>query len=380
MRLLFDTTRLTNAGLHTGIQRVVRSLLHATQGMLQGGDIEVWPVRFEGCQWFKLHTLPTHPLQGLPPAPSGRREPMAPGPGDVLLFFDASWYENPWPAVDHALARGARVLGMIHDTLPLDHPEWFRSELPPLFRRHMDQLVQRSDRLFTPSSAVRERLLRHIEAPYAPVIHILPHGSDFLHPDAAGRPATNLPLPAQGDAPYFLALGTLEPRKNHHRILDAFERIWDQGSPQSLVISGRAGWKVDDLLHRLRTHPQRDKRLIITHELSDPELMHAIKQSKGLIYLSSNEGFGLPILEAAALGTPVIASDIPIHRETGGAWPYYIPVNDSRALSDLLLRDNLAPRQEPPQRTWRDVAEKLIQAIQPTNRQTPHAPHSPPGP
>lgn len=321
-------------------------------------------------QCLALPCLCPHPLQSLDAA-GGEQPPAAPlqaGEGDILLMFDASWYvADPWPAVDALLHKGVRLCGMLHDLLPLDRPEWFRPGLQPLFSAHFQALVQRAERLFVPSMVVRERLVERLRGirPELPV-DLLPHGGDFHtvreipddHPQLR-----SLPAPSSPASPLYLVLGTLEPRKNHERVLDAFDRLWAQGFAGRLLFVGQVGWQVDELLQRIECHPRLGSQLFHASRLSDPALYWLLGKVAGLIYLSRDEGFGLPVLEAAMRGCPVIASDIPVLREVGGSWARYVGPDDTQGLVQAVSALSSAPPQYRPQRTWSDVALRLADCL-----------------
>lgn len=357
-RLLFDVTRLVHGGLHTGIQRVVRSLLAACAGL--DDALQVLPVTCEGGAWRMHPVLAPHPLQGGAPQPVPAAQAICPGAGDVLLLFDASWYIDPWQAVDAARARGARLVGMVHDLLPVRRPEWFRAGLPERFAAHLEALGTRAELLLTPSAVVAGQLRQHL-GPAAPPVEVLAHGGDFL---AAARtpPGAAVPaLPLGCDGRFHLLVSTLEPRKQHAHVLDVFERLWAQGYDQALVFVGATGWCVDPLLARVRAHRERGRRLFHHEGLSDPQLMALYRSAQSLIYLSRDEGFGLPILEAAMAGCPVIAADLPVLREAGGDWPIYLPGDDPSALA-AVLRALPARRAATPAagRSWRMSATRLL--------------------
>lgn len=363
-RLLFDVTRLLESGLHTGIQRVVRCLLAASQRQFNPKGYDVFPVVFESDQWRVFECLAPHPSQGMGTHQQGKGQPIEPGDGDVILLFDASWYANPWPAVDAALARGARLVGMVHDLLPLEHPEWFREGLQPRFGDHLQELAGRAEQLFVPTAAVRARLLARLEqlGKVRPV-SVLAHGGDFCTlmptPEQIASYIDYLPTPATPDDPLYLVLGTLEPRKNHNLVLDAFEALWALGKQPRLLFVGTVGWQVDQLLERLHNHPLLNKRLFHAANLTDPALLWLIRNSTSLIYVPMDEGFGLPVLEASMQGCPVIAADIPVLREAGRQWPHYI---EPGCLSDLIEAIDTSPSRVKAQafhRTWDDVALQL---------------------
>ncbi len=132
----------------------------------------------------------------------------------------------------------------------------------------------------------------------------------------------------------YLTVGTIEPRKNHVLLVDAFERIWQRHSDARLLIVGRVGWLCESLVQRIRRHPQYQRSLFMFNDLSDSELEFCYQHAKAFLFPSHAEGFGLPVVEALQHGLPVLASDIPIHREVGQDFCTYF----NRETPDELVR------------------------------------------
>ena len=141
----------------------------------------------------------------------------------------------------------------------------------------------------------------------------------------------------QGERPVYLAVSTIEPRKNYAYQLDAFEDFWAKGGDASLCIVGKIGWKCDELVARIRRHPEFNKRLFMFNNMGDAELAFAYEHAKALLFTSFVEGFGLPIVEASQRGLRVICSDIPIFREIGGEACAYCDLSDPGSLARLLM-------------------------------------------
>jgi glycosyltransferase involved in cell wall biosynthesis len=391
-RLLIDVTRTHQSGMHTGIQRVVRRLLDALQQCAPSLGVQVLPVVCEGARWLALSQLPPHPLEQRPHlhTQAGDTTIVQPQARDILLMADASWYIDPWPAVDAALACGVQLVGLVHDLFPVLQPEWFRQELPPRFARHLQAMLQRASLVLTPSVPVRDSLRGHISNhdPQRPdTLPVLSQmlGADFLA--ASATAATQPPELLPPGTRFFLSVGTIEPRKNHMQLLDAFEALWQSGGTDSLVLVGAPGWSNGHLLERLQNHPHIGGRLKWFTGVSDPQLHALYRQAQALVFLSINEGFGLPVAEATHLGCPVIANDIAVLREAGGGWPAYLNAND---LSGLLaaLRQPHAHRAAPAQAstlTWHQVALQVLDKLStlhraplaPTRRDNPR-PHAMP--
>ncbi len=363
MRLLFDVTRLLESGLHTGIQRVVRCLLRAAQLAPDAVQASVAPVRFEGERWYLLPGLAPHPLEGIATDRQAPGIEFQPGQGDHLLLFDASWYLEPWKAIDCALKRGASVHAMVHDLLPLEQPDWFRPGLQQRFARHLDALLDRATVLYAPSVYVQQRLAEKVACKGSGVmLELLPHGGDFFGgqplPEPYGLPAAL----AMQAGPVFLVAGTLEPRKRHDLILDAFDELWQHDHPARLLFVGSSGWEVESLMGRINRHPRLHDRLFHLTGIDDAMLNWLYRHADGLIYLSKGEGFGLPVLEASMLGCPVIATDLPVLHEAGGSWPRYIPPHRDALISALLRAEPRKPAATG--RTWAETLARLVATLE----------------
>ena len=122
-------------------------------------------------------------------------------------------------------------------------------------------------------------------------------------------------------------VGTIEPRKGHMQVLDAFDQLWSQGMDINLIIAGAEGWRhlrqdmrrtIPQIVARLRSHRERGRRLFWVNGPSDEYLEKIYATSSCLIAASEGEGFGLPLIEAARHKLPIIARDIPVFREVAG--------------------------------------------------------------
>ena len=199
-----------------------------------------------------------------------------------------------------------------------------------------------------------------------------PLGADFhLYPDdrgILGNGGADL-----GEHPTFLMVGTLEPRKEHALVLDAFERLWADGHDVQLCIVGKQGWMAEDVVSRLRSLERTEPRLKWLENADDQALAHLYRNSACLIAASRDEGYGLPIVEAAHHALPVLARDIPVFREVGGDWASYFPRNASGpVLADHILAwlerwraGDLSKAEPPVATTWKDSARALVEMVMP---------------
>lgn len=224
------------------------------------------------------------------------------------------------PEVMAAVRRipGARVAVMIHDTIPLDHPEWQRPGTADAFARRF-ALARSTDLVIANSHVVAADCRRHMESagPKPPVVAV--HlGVDLAQPDPAA-----LPPGLDTAGPYFVVLGTIEPRKNHALLLDVWEMLGP--APPRLFVVGARGWCNEAVFGRLDAAPAGVTEL---PGLGDGAVAALLQGARALLFPSFAEGFGLPALEAAGRGVPVVCGDLAIWRELLADWPIYAGQDD----------------------------------------------------
>ena len=200
---------------------------------------------------------------------------------------------------------------LIHDLLPLDYPEYFRASNLGVFRRRLATAFRYADAFIVSTQVVRARLREELARQGAPdrPVHVQPFPSPL-------EGAADTPVGESGGHPYFVMIGTMEPRKNHLLVLHIWREMLaaDANAPR-LVLIGARGWEneqVADILDRsvaLRGHVAE------LSGLPSARLARLLRGSCGLLAPSHDEGYGLPVVEALALGAPAIASDIPVFRE-----------------------------------------------------------------
>jgi len=138
--------------------------------------------------------------------------------------------------------------------------------------------------------------------------------------------------------PYFLYVGTLEPRKNLNVLVEAYNTFRQKsGLNYQLVLVGKKGWKIDDLLKKIQQSPYQ-KDIILTGYVAREELPVLYTMSEVFVYPSLYEGFGLPVLEAMSCGARVITSQVSSLPEVGGDAAIYFDPNSAEQLANLMLQ------------------------------------------
>ena len=264
-----------------------------------------------------------------------------------------------------------RFYYVVYDLLPLNQPDWFAPF--PQFRIWLQRLGTEADGLVCISRAVAQQLRERL--PDLGIERVDPLRIGHFHLGAeiseeGGAPTGEVESILKQSCPTFLAVGTVEPRKGHAQALAAFELLWEQGIDVSLVIVGKQGWKVDELAERMRGHPATGRRLHWIESGTDADLTALYGGCTALLAPSLDEGFGLPLIEAAKHALPIIARDIPVFREIAGDHAAYFSGSGARTLANALkgwIADHAAGRTPTsthmPWLTWAQSAEQLCEAI-----------------
>jgi alpha-1,3-rhamnosyl/mannosyltransferase len=247
-------------------------------------------------------------------------------------------------ATDYLVPRLARtpVVATIHDAIPLSHPQWANQRLRPVKNWLLRQCAQAADAVIAISAAAVDELEVHYRIPRARV-RIVPlgvHARWFERPDPATIAST---LARHGLQPgYILHVGTLQPRKNLDALISAYESLSSSiRAERQLVLVGKYGWGAEALRDRLE-RLKAGRRIVWVDYVEDDEL-HALYCGAGMfVFPSLAEGFGLPVLEALAVGLPVIASDLPSLRELAQGHARFVSANCTDAIADAIATQDAA--------------------------------------
>ncbi len=202
----------------------------------------------------------------------------------------------------------------VHDLLPLDYPEFWPAGHEIIFEKRVATIARHASALLTTSAEVRDRL-----------------GVEMARRGRASVPifARAFPSPFRQQTfetcydselfrePYFVVLGTIEPRKNHLLLLNIWRELAQKSElAAKLVVVGRRGWENEQTVDVLERSRQVAPHVLEIANMTNAGLCRLLANARALLMPSFAEGYGLPLVEALGLKTPVIASDLPVFRET----------------------------------------------------------------
>ncbi|PIZ74271.1 hypothetical protein CO045_01335 [Candidatus Peregrinibacteria bacterium CG_4_9_14_0_2_um_filter_41_14] len=317
--ILCDPIDNQNAGIHVYLKSVVAELKKSTSTNLEYSYIHLKPNRFFDNT--SHHIIPDYTF--IPGWTTFRKFFLIPR---LLkkLKFDAVW--EPAHFGPFGLPKKIKRITTIHDLTPIlfpQHHPWVSAFLHKLFLKH---ILHNANLLITVSNHTAKDLA--IYAPKTPLKTIvIPL-------------ATNLSIspPPPLKQPYFLFVGTVEPRKNLLTLIKAYGRFREQSKQVfQLIIVGALGWKFQPLLQLIQNSPFKND-IILTDQISCDRLINYYQMATGFIYPSFYEGFGLPVLEAMTLGTPCIVSNSSSLPEVGGNAVLYFNPHSTKALTAQMLK------------------------------------------
>jgi glycosyltransferase involved in cell wall biosynthesis len=377
-QLFLDISTLIEEDAHTGIQRVVKNIIKLwLQNPPAGYDVKL--VYATNDFTYKYANNFT---SGLESEFQGENIDsfIEPSPGDLFFGLDLH-HHVPRVHFDYfkKLRKiGVKVLFMVYDMLPIQFPDfWEKKHKVSQIHDEWLSVITSFDGAVCISSAVAKELRDWISKKYPNQrenfkIEWFHLGADIAKHSMAGEISEwdQELLRTLEKRPTFLMVGTLEPRKGHAQVWEAFEHLWKSGADVNLVIVGKQGWLVDDLCKKLRSHAELNQRLFWLEGITDEYLEKVYAASSCLIAASYGEGFGLPLIEAAQHGLPILARDIPVFREVAGDYAAYFNAETPNELA-VAIKSWLADYQKSTHPkssgmnylTWKQSAAMLLNKI-----------------
>lgn len=296
-----ETQSLESLDYVTGVQRVVREAHVAMTDVLAPRGIRIAPLHL-----LDLPRLPGHLANPyLASDPVLQQQPVQPRDVDAFLFLDLH-PNTDFRRVHAELRRRPRpVVGLVHDVLPILQPQWWPPDPHRTFRLYLQQLLSICTHVVVTSQKSHGELIG-LGWRMSADVHVVRLGSTFRQ---------RSPEPAPDGRMSLLYVSTVEARKGHGILLDAFEMLRRRGADVDLTIVGREGWLDTDIAVRLREHPDFGGRLRWLVSPDDLTVSTVARRCSIGVFPSADEGFGLFLEEGLAHGLKMVVSDIPAFRE-----------------------------------------------------------------
>ncbi len=300
-----------------------------------------------------------------------------------------SFYLGHWGLEKPGFAQWVRSTGQrpvyfVHDLIPLTHPEYCRPGEAMVHARRMRVALQTGAALLVNSVHTLDQLgawahAHQLPMPPATVAPLAPAPLSLA--SGAGSAAATGPDPSLRpvDAPYFVVLGTIEPRKNHLLLLEVWRELVAQHGAKAphLVVIGQRGWECENVVDMLERCTALRSHVHEISQCSDTQLARYLAHAQALLFPTFTEGYGMPLVEALLMGTPVIASDLAVFKEFAADVPEWLRPIDGAGWMQAVLdyADSAHPRrtaQVERLRHWRapswsdhfDAVDALLERLQ----------------
>lgn len=343
-RIFVDVSEFVHYDYNTGIQRVIKCLVIEMARQLKEIELSLVYSHADGIGYHHARNLQEHLLNGRSRRPFAQEttERVVFSNGDILLHSELTM---PQVVRQRFYLQDLRRLGVktvfiVYDLIPIKYSFHEGHHGKEAMLNWLSCLLQ-SDKIVAISRATDADIracVAEYDLPFQSELELdwFHLGGDFhnyIHEDTAKRESSSQVLHAFYEAQIarltgktnFLMVGTIEPRKGHADMLRAMEVLWANGIDVNLIVVGKMGWLDEKQLSYIRAHPESGRRFFMFNDMSDDQLNEIYGLSSCLLYFSKVEGFGLPLIEAAQHGLPIIARNAPVFREVCGEHAFYFP-------------------------------------------------------
>jgi glycosyltransferase involved in cell wall biosynthesis len=307
-----------DAGHDAGLDRVLRRLAGQDDGPPPPRRARLRSLKRSATGLAGM--LRTGPIPGMPAAR------IAPH-GSIYLNISQLPYGAPLVCPWLRRRSDIRPVYLMHDLIPIERPDLvapigtrLAKSMLGIVRRHAAGLIFTTD-------AARAEVLRRLDPAHLPAMLTvpLPIAPAFLQPDPE-----DADLRARN---YFIVCSAIDPRKNHLMLLEVWRELVRRHGERApkLAVIGSTAWAGKELMHALENCGTLRRHVIVGSGLSSPALRRLMAHARALLLPSRAEGFGLPVIEALTLGTPVVVSDLPALREAACGCGVFLDVDDQAA-------------------------------------------------
>ena len=320
-----DVSHLVHTNYIAGPQRITLSVFDALQKISKEYPLSVHPVNLSGKN-------PTSALKVISDHPGFGTVLESLEDIDVLLILDS----NNSYAADFIFRHqfSGVVVSTLHDVLPLKYPQWYVFNNRPNYIKEFTFYLMRLQRISSVIISPSKQNVVDIFEIYGDKswekIEVIPYGtfkSNRIDRDRSFWESNR----------NLICVNTIEPKKGHNDLLDAFDILLRTDEEWRLTLVGKEGWNSKDIVNRITTHRQFEKRLIWLENLDDLETQKISSASAIAISASRAEGFGLTVEEALAHGLKFICRDIPVFRERPNKNLYYFS-GGGKELAEVIHR------------------------------------------
>jgi glycosyltransferase involved in cell wall biosynthesis len=293
----------------------------------------------------------SRPKDHMPP-PGGRARLLTFGVGHRILTRLWHTLHIPlpaellmgWPELIHGPdfvlppALFARRIVTIHDLAYLTFPDCAQPGIVEYLSAEVPRALRAADHIIAVSRRTSLDLVELLRVAPRRVSVIYPGVDPMFTPEADPRAVSEILRRYDLAQPLILAVGTLEPRKNYERLIEAFAAAAEEsGGPRQLVFAGKQGWRYEGIFAAARREARRAERIRFLGYVEDSELPALYHSAAALAMPSLFEGFGLPVIEAMASGTPVVCSTGGALPEIAGSAALIVAPEDVAGLRDALV-------------------------------------------
>jgi glycosyltransferase involved in cell wall biosynthesis len=376
-QLFVDVSELIQRDAKTGIQRVVKNILHE----LLLDNTQAWRVEpvymnkeglYEYARQFTLNFIGIK-KNDLP------NELIEVKKGDTFFGLDFCSDLIPFSTEtnNEMQQSGVKTFYVVYDLIPVNHPHFFPQGANVGFEKWLKHISQYADGIISISKAtendfnewLKKSNIKRAKRIATSYFHL---GSNIEN--IANKEETienfNPILKKISRHQNILMTGTIEPRKGHYQALLAFEILWKKNIPVNLTLVGKTGWLIDELLKKTEDHPEKEKHFFWFKNATDFMLKKIYAHTTGFLMASEAEGFGLPLIEAAQYGIPLLARDIPIFKEIAQEHATYFSGTTPESLATALekwlkeLKNNTAiSSKKIKPLSWNESYKKITQIL-----------------
>lgn len=299
-------------------------------------------------------------------------------PSSFWLDVDSVWTSMTPRNVlyPQLIKRNIQIGVYVHDVIVLTHPQFCSADNFIRYPAYLAAVFDHADYIFTSTQFTKnqiQKLMKEIGCERTVRYVVAALGSDFASRNVRHGDVDPAVEQIVERGKILLMVSTLEARKNHKVLLDAFDAgLCEMG--YQLVFVGKVGWRVDELIQRIEEHPENGKSLHHLQGVSDATLQYLYDNASFVLFSSYIEGYGLATVEAIQHGVPTVLSDVPVMREVGGEYCDYFDPDCPQQLVEIIQgyeehheryeakRESLKGYHAP---TWDDCASAILESILP---------------